>query len=46
MLSEIFLLRLEAIIRTSSAPPPGRDTRWVPIKSPVSPDKEPQQATK
>jgi hypothetical protein len=46
MLSEIFFLHLEAIIRTSSAPAPGRDTHWVSIKSPVSPAKEPQQATK
>jgi hypothetical protein len=46
MLSEIFLLRLEAILRTSSVPAPGRDTRWVPITSPVSSVKEPQQATK
>jgi len=42
MLSEISMLRLEAILRESN-PPPG-DTRFVPIKPPVlSPiNKDPQ----
>ena len=38
MLSEIFMLRLEAILRASSAPTSGKsDTRFVPVKAPVSP---------
>ena len=38
MLSEIFMLRLEAILRASSAPASGKsDTRFVPVKAPVSP---------
>jgi hypothetical protein len=47
MLSEIFLLRLEAILRASNAPTSGgSDTRFVPIKPPVSPPKDLQQASK
>jgi len=47
MLSEIFMLRLEAILRTSNAPTLGSsDTRFVPIKPPVSPSKDVQQAGK
>jgi hypothetical protein len=47
MLPEIFMLRLEAILRASSAPATGSsDTRFVPIKPPVSPTKDPQQAGK
>jgi hypothetical protein len=38
MLSEIFMLRLEAILRASNALAPGSsDTRFVPIKTSVSP---------
>jgi hypothetical protein len=38
MLSEIFMLRLEAILRASNALAPGSsDTRFVPIKPSVSP---------
>jgi hypothetical protein len=37
MLAEIFILRLEAVLRSSIAPPTGNsDTRFVPIKPPVS----------
>jgi hypothetical protein len=37
MLAEIFILRLEAVLRSSSAPPAGNsDTRFVPIKAAVS----------
>jgi hypothetical protein len=47
MLSEIFVLRLEAILRASNAPASGiSDTRFVPIKPPVNPPKDAQQATK
>jgi hypothetical protein len=47
MLSEIFMLRLEAILLASKAPPSGSsDTRFVPIKPPVSPTKDVQQAGK
>jgi len=47
MLSEIFILRLETILRTSNAPAPGSsDTRFVPTKLPVSPAKDLQQAGK
>jgi hypothetical protein len=48
MLSEIYMLRLEAILRASNAPVPGSnsDTRFVPIKSPVSPTKDLRQAGK
>jgi hypothetical protein len=47
MLSEIFILRLEAILRVSNAAAPGvSDTRFVPIKPPVSPPKDSQQAGK
>jgi hypothetical protein len=47
MLSEIFVLRLEAILRASNAPVSGSsDTRFVPIKPPVSPTKEVQPAGK
>jgi hypothetical protein len=45
MLSEIFILRLEAILRASTAPATGNsDTRFVPIKPPVNPAKDPQLA--
>jgi hypothetical protein len=38
MLSEIFVLRLEAILRASNAAGSGSsDTRFVPIKQPLSP---------
>jgi hypothetical protein len=47
MLSEIFVLRLEGILRASNAPAPGSsDTRFVPIKPPVSPTKDAQEAGK
>jgi hypothetical protein len=47
MLSEIFILRLEAILRASNAPARGiSDTRFVPIMPPVSPPKDSQQAGK
>ena len=47
MLSEIFVLRLEAILRASNAPASGSsDTRFVPIKPPVSPTKDGQQTGK
>jgi hypothetical protein len=47
MLSQIYMLRLEALIRASNAPVPGNsDTRFVPIKPPVSPTKDLQQTGK
>jgi hypothetical protein len=47
MLSEIFVLRLEAILRRSNAPAPdSSDTRFVPIKPPVSRTKDVQEAGK
>jgi hypothetical protein len=47
MLSEIFVLRLEAVLRASNAPVSGSsDTRFVPIKPPVSPTKDAQQGAK
>jgi hypothetical protein len=48
MLSEIYILRLEAILRALNAPVPAdsRDARFVPIKSPVSPTRDLQQARK
>jgi hypothetical protein len=47
MLSEIFVLRLEAILRASNVPSSGSsDTRFVPIKPPVSPTKDVRQAGK
>ena len=47
MLSEIFILRLEAILRASNAPTTGSsDSRFVPIKHPVSPAKVLEQAGK
>jgi len=48
MLSEIFMLRLEAILRTSNPPTLGtRDTRFVPAKAPpASPTKDTQQTGK
>jgi hypothetical protein len=47
MLSEIFMLRLEAIFRASNPPTIGvSDTRFVPIKPPVDPAKDSQQAGK
>jgi len=42
MLSEIFMLRLEAILRAS----PTSDGRFVPIKQPVNPTKDAQQTGK
>jgi hypothetical protein len=46
MLSEIFILRLETILRTNAPAPGVSDTRFVPIKPAVSPAKDPQQAGK
>ena len=46
MLSEIFILRLETILRVNAPVPGSSDTRFVPIKPPVSPTKDPQQAGK
>jgi hypothetical protein len=44
MLAEIFILRLEAILRASNAPAPGSsDTRFIPMKTGERP-KIPQQA--
>jgi hypothetical protein len=41
MLSEIFILRLEAILRSPKGPSLGNsDTRFVPIKPPTSPSKD------
>ena len=44
MLSEIFMLRLEAILRASNAPSGKSDTRFVPVKAPVSPSSDLPQA--
>ena len=45
MLSEIFILRLEAVLRASTAPAAGKsDTRFVPVKPPVGPANDPQHA--
>jgi hypothetical protein len=47
MLSEIFILRLEAMLRASNAWALGTsDTRFVPIKPLVSSAKDSQQAGK
>ena len=47
MLAEIFMLRMEAIVRANApAPGGGSDTRFVPIKPPASPAKDQQQAAK
>ena len=47
MLSEIFILRLEAILRAPIAPGTGiSDTRFVPIKQPTSPANDMQQGGK
>jgi hypothetical protein len=47
MLAEIYMLRLEAIFRTSNGPTLGvSDTRFVPVKPPVSPTKDLRQAGK
>ena len=47
MLSEIFILRLEAILRAPIAPGTGNsDTRFVPIRPPMSRVKDPQQSGK
>jgi hypothetical protein len=47
MLSEIFILRLEAILRASNAPAPtGTDTRFVSIKPPVRSAQDVRQAGK
>jgi hypothetical protein len=44
MLSEIFILRLEAILRAPIAPGTGNgDIRFVSIKQPTSPAKDMQQ---
>jgi hypothetical protein len=44
MLSEIFILRLEVILRASNAAAPGPGhTRFVPIAPPVSPTEDVQQ---
>jgi hypothetical protein len=44
MLAEIFILRLEAALRSSVPPTGNSDTRFVPIKPPVSPAKNLQHA--
>jgi hypothetical protein len=47
MLSEIFILRLEAILRAPIAPGPGNsDTRFVPVKPPMSRARDLQQGGK
>jgi hypothetical protein len=47
MLAEIFMLRMEAIVRANApAPGGGSDARFVPIKPPASPAKDQQQAPK
>jgi hypothetical protein len=47
MLSEIFILRLEAMLRVSNMSTPGNsDTRFIPIKPPESTTKDQQQAGK
>ena len=47
MLSEIFILRLEAILRAPIAPGTGiSDTRFIPIRPPMSPAKNMQQGGK
>jgi hypothetical protein len=47
MLSEIFILRLEAILRSPIAPGTGNsDTRFVPIERTVGPAKVMQQGVK
>jgi hypothetical protein len=47
MLSEIYMLRLEAMLRASNEPDPGRsDTRFVPIKPPESRAEDLRQAGK
>jgi hypothetical protein len=47
MLSEIFILRLEAILRAPIAPGTGNnDTRFITIKQPVSPAKDIQQGAR
>ena len=42
MLAEVFMLRLEAILR-ANAPTPPSDTRFVPIKLTVAPVKDARQ---
>ena len=45
MMSEIYMLRLEASLRASRAPAAGSsDTRFVPIKAPAGSAKQPHQA--
>jgi hypothetical protein len=47
MLSEIFILRLEAILRAPIAPGTGNsDTRFVPVRPPMSRGKDLQQSGK
>jgi hypothetical protein len=47
MMSEIYMLRLEAALRTTTAPAAGSsDTRFVPIKRPASSSKDSQPAGK
>ena len=46
MLSEIFMLRLEAILRANAPAPGGSDTRFVPVKPPASPTKDQPQTGK
>jgi hypothetical protein len=47
MLSEIFILRLEAMVRAANASAPRRsDTRFVPVKPSVSTTKNSEQAGK
>jgi hypothetical protein len=43
MLSEIFILRLEAILRANALTASTIDTRFVPIKPPVRPTKDLQR---
>jgi hypothetical protein len=47
MLSEIFILRLEALLRASNTlTPTSIDTRFVPFKPPVRPTKDLQRVGK
>ncbi len=47
MLAEIFMLRMEAIVRANApAPGGGSDSRFVPVKPPVSPTKDQPPAAK
>jgi hypothetical protein len=46
MLSEIFILRLETILRANAPALATSDARFVPIKPPPSPTKDAQPAGK